>query len=78
MSGLQHVQDDLYPEAKFKRAAKEAVDEVAAGDLDGEHNGDAERQPMPTAVPELGGLGELGTVAQQQAQAQGNKWWSWK
>lgn len=69
MSGLQHVQDDLYPEAKFEQAAKEAVDEVAAGDLGPD---DDERQPMPTAVPELG-LGELG--ATQQAQ---NKWWSWK
>lgn len=70
MSGLQHVQDDLYPEAKFEQAAKEAVDEVAAGDLGPD---DDERQPMPTAVPELG-LGELGAT-QQQAQ---NKWWSWK
>lgn len=77
MSGLQHVQDDLYPEARFEQAAKEAVDEVAAGDLGGEHPDD--RQPLPAAVPELGGLGELGSVSQQQQQAQqGNKWWSWK
>lgn len=51
MSGLQHVQDDLYPEAKFERAAKEAVDEVADGE-----------QPAPESVPES--VPELGDAPQ--------------
>lgn len=72
MSGLQHVQDDLYPEAEFERAAKEAVNEVAAGDLDGEE--EREKQPEPLSVPELGGLGG---VPQQQQEAD-KPWWSWK
>lgn len=69
MSGLQHLQDNLYPEAEFERAAKEAVDEVAAGEEPGNHE---QQPPVPQSVPELG---DFGAVQQQQA----NKgWWSWK
>lgn len=76
MSGLQHVQDNMYPAVELEHAAKEAVDEVADG-VDGTQKGtedsDAERQPMPDAVPELGTLGQ---PVQQQRDAK--SWWSWK